>query len=71
MDSKFVISLDFELFWGLIDNSNFYDYKQNIEGVWSAIPEILKLFKNYNISATWATVGMLMCKNHSHWSRET
>ncbi len=68
MKSKLVISLDFELFWGVIESRDFDNYKSNIEGVWEAVPAILKLFKLYNISATWATVGMLMCKDFNEWN---
>lgn len=68
MKSKFVISLDFELFWGVIESRSFNSYKSNVEGVWKAVPAILKLFKTYNISATWATVGMLMCKDFNEWN---
>lgn len=56
------------MFWGVADSRSIADYQQNIRGVWLAIPQILKLFEQYNISATWATVGMLMCKNHAQWS---
>ena len=56
--SKLVISLDFELHWGVFDA--FGDkYNDNILGARKAIPEILALFKKYNINATWAIVGLL------------
>jgi Polysaccharide deacetylase len=54
-----VISLDFELFWGVRDNRSIEDYQENILGVRFAIPQILDLFDKYNIHATWATVGFL------------
>lgn len=59
----FVISLDFELFWGMFDKTTLEKYRQNIRGVHVAIPEILALFKHHNIHATWATVGLLMSEN--------
>jgi peptidoglycan/xylan/chitin deacetylase (PgdA/CDA1 family) len=62
-----VISLDFELFWGVSDSRRINDYRQNVEGVWIAIPKMLALFRQYDIQATWATVGMLMCRNHAKW----
>ena len=61
--SFFVISLDFELYWGMFDKVTLATYGENIKGVHQAIPEILALFAQYNIHATWATVGMLMAKN--------
>jgi peptidoglycan/xylan/chitin deacetylase (PgdA/CDA1 family) len=63
-----VISLDFELFWGVTDSRTIENYGANIEGVWQAIPAMLKLFRQYDIHATWATVGMLMCKDFKQWS---
>lgn len=62
-----VISLDFELFWGVADSRTIEGYRRNIEGVREAIPKILALFQRYGIHATWATVGMLMCRNHAQW----
>lgn len=59
----FVISLDFELYWGMFDKVTLGEYGENIAGVHSAIPKILALFLEYGIHATWATVGMLMCKD--------
>lgn len=38
-----------------------------IEGEWVAIPKMLDLFQRYKIRATWATVGILMCRDYSQW----
>lgn len=54
----FTISLDLELYWGMLDAS-LDDYRQNLQGVRQAIPAILNLFERYEIHATWATVGFL------------
>jgi len=59
----FVISLDFELFWGMTDATTLEAYGDNVQGVRTAIPRMLELFTTYGIHATWATVGMLMCRN--------
>lgn len=56
--AKFVISLDFELHWGVFDSYG-DTYQVNILGARNAIPKILELFKKYDIKATWATVGFL------------
>ncbi len=56
---KFVISLDFELLWGVRDNQSLESYGPNILGVWQAIPGMLELFDRYGVRATFATVGML------------
>jgi peptidoglycan/xylan/chitin deacetylase (PgdA/CDA1 family) len=65
--SKFVISLDFELFWGVADSKTINAYGKNVAGVWNAVPAMLALFRRYGIRVTWATVGMLMCRDYSQW----
>ena len=55
--SIFIISLDFELMTGVFDKRNIDSYAENIKGAQLAIPRILKLFKQYEIHSTWATVG--------------
>lgn len=64
MESKLVISLDFELFWGMQDCSTLDDYQNNVLGGRKAIPTLLKLFEKYNIHATWATVGFMFADNY-------
>ena len=56
---KFVISLDYELMWGVRDSQTKESYGQNILGVKPAINEMLKIFMCYNINATFAIVGLL------------
>ncbi len=56
-----LISLDFELYWGLIDVVPLHEYRSQLLGARRAIPQILRLFEHYAIHATWATVGMLFC----------
>ena len=56
---SFVVSLDFELFWGVQDNKSVEKYYDNLYGVHSAVPRILEEFRKYKIHATWATVGFL------------
>ena len=57
----FVISLDFELFWGVRDKRTIVNYGANIMGVRRAIPAMLDLFAQRQIACTWATVGFLFC----------
>lgn len=61
----FTISLDFELFWGVYDVASIDSYGHNILGGRKAIPEILSLFKKYNVHATWGTVAMASFENKS------
>ena len=58
---ELVISLDFELLWGVRDHATRDSYGQNILGGRDAIPLMLELFESYDISATWATVGAVFC----------
>lgn len=56
-----VISLDFELWWGVRDHIPFDRYRANLLGVRQAVPAMLQLFADHGIHATWATVGLLFC----------
>jgi peptidoglycan/xylan/chitin deacetylase (PgdA/CDA1 family) len=58
-NSIFVISLDFELYWGLRDKTTLESYQENLLGARAVIPMLIELFDNYKISATWAIVGLL------------
>ncbi|RZA35828.1 MAG: hypothetical protein EOP92_08530 [Lysobacteraceae bacterium] len=65
--SKFVISLDFELFWGVSDRRTVAAYGPNVLGEWEAVPAMLAMFRRYGVRVTWATVGMIMCRDYQHW----
>ena len=56
----FVISLDFELLWGMRDKQSIQSYGDHILGEREAIPAMLGLFRRYGIKATWAAVGMTL-----------
>jgi len=59
-----VISLDFELHWGVRDKRAVDGpYRENLLGARKAIPQMLDLFEEFGIAATWATVGFLFAKN--------
>ncbi|QFU10349.1 Polysaccharide deacetylase [Rhodobacteraceae bacterium THAF1] len=55
----FVLSLDLELMWGVLDSSAPDAYAPNIHGARKAVPALLHLFAEHGIHATWATVGFL------------
>lgn len=61
--SEFVVSLDFELLWGVRDHCDREIYGRNILGGREAIPRILELFAIHGVSATWAIVGFLFCES--------
>ncbi|WP_181318821.1 polysaccharide deacetylase family protein [Photobacterium kishitanii] len=63
MNGIFIISIDFELMWGVFDKRRIGSYGDNIIGARKAIPKILNLFKSNNIHASWATVGFLFANN--------
>ena len=55
-----VISLDFELAWGVHDSlGSDGGYRDNLLGAREVIPRMLDLFREYEVEATWATVGLL------------
>lgn len=68
MDTGYlVISLDFELAWGVFDVMDPNKRKPYFRQTRDIIPEILRLFRENNIQATWATVGMLFNKSWEEW----
>jgi len=60
-----IVSLDFELYWGMQDCVEFDNYKDNILGARNAIPKMLDMFERHSIHATWATVGYLFANSKS------
>lgn len=62
-----VISLDFELRWGVRDHypRDGGAYRAHLLGARTAIPRLLELFAAYGIHATWATVGLLMAETRA------
>ena len=64
LSASLVISLDYELMWGMMDLPNAKQYGQtNVDNVHKAICEMLKLFEKYQVKVTFATVGLLMCQD--------
>src|ERR1700677_1164099 len=58
-----VVSLDFELYWGVRDLGTLAERKESLLKVRSAISRILEMFEQHQIHATWATVGFLFCRD--------
>lgn len=66
MDKKcgnLVISLDFELFWGVLDAFTLDSFKRDMDGAREGIPMLLELFEKYGIHATWGAVGFLFAED--------
>ena len=59
---KFIISLDFELHWGVFDSIPLESYSNNLKNVNVVIDRLLLLSKKYDIKLTFATVGMLFAE---------
>jgi peptidoglycan/xylan/chitin deacetylase (PgdA/CDA1 family) len=62
-----VISLDFELIWGIFDHVAINDKVAYFNNTLWAIPQMLDLFQKKEIKVTWATVGMLFNENWEEW----
>ena len=65
----FVISLDFELLWGVRDIMGPDEYGDWILGVFDIFPKMLHLFDKYDVSATFATVGFLFADSKREMER--
>ncbi len=63
MKGTLIVSLDFELFWGMMDCATLETYGPNILGGRKAIPKLLEMFCRHGIHATWATVGFQFAEN--------
>ena len=60
---KLVVSLDFEIMWGVRDIVTVHDYGEHLRGVHQALPKLLEYFKKYHLRGTFATVGLLFFEN--------
>jgi peptidoglycan/xylan/chitin deacetylase (PgdA/CDA1 family) len=67
--SALVISLDFELHWGVCDHLALSGAERaRLLAARAGIPRILDLFEEFSVNATWATVGFLFA--HSRQEAE-
>ncbi|WP_010094026.1 polysaccharide deacetylase family protein [Ornithinibacillus scapharcae] len=66
----FVISLDFELNWGVHDRFPNERYRKNLLGAREVIPILLQRFKEHQIHATWAIVGLLFFSKKEQMVKE-
>jgi hypothetical protein len=58
----FVVSLDFELHWGIRDHAPLAACRDRLLGARRAVEVMLDLFANRGVHASWATVGMLFAR---------
>ena len=54
-----LVSLDFEMYWGVRDLYTLESCKQRLENTRAVVTKILRQFEEHGIHATWATVGLL------------
>lgn len=68
MRGHFVISLDYEIHWGVFDNKPVEEYRENLENVSKVIDKLLELSDTYGVKLTFSTVGLLFAndKNDVH-----
>ena len=64
-----VVSLDFELHWGVLERAADGPYRANLEGVPESVRGTLALFREFGIAATWATVGFLFARSRGERER--
>ncbi len=63
MTASFVISLDFELHWGLRDHTPLAPLRERLLRTRAVIPVLLGVFDEFEVHATWATVGYLFAQS--------
>lgn len=56
---RLVISLDFELYWGVRSAKPLERYRENLVGERKVVPALLDVFAEFSVHATWAIVGFL------------
>ena len=55
MAGQLIVSLDFELFWGMLDCSTLEKYGDNVMGGRAAIPRLLELFRKYGVDYVYVS----------------
>src|SRR5699024_5761212 len=59
-NGSFIISLDFELFWGVLDCEDYLSNLTRFKHTRSVIEGLIDIFEKNAIRVTWSTVGILM-----------
>jgi len=59
-NGSFIISLDFELFWGVLDCEDYLSNLSRFKRTRRVIDNLIDVFEKNAIRATWSTVGLLM-----------
>jgi hypothetical protein len=69
MPGALIISLDFEIHWGLLYSPFTEQFRQHLLGVPGSVRGMLALFHEMEIAATWATVGLLFARDREEQRR--
>src|SRR3954471_7702130 len=64
-----VISLDFEIHWGVLERPADGPYARKLRGVPCSVRGTLALFREFEVRATWCTVGMLFARSRAERER--
>ena len=59
----FTISLDFELYWGLLDKVKLEEVRSHLSEVENVVERMLAMFERYSVHVTWATVGFMFARD--------
>lgn len=62
-NGNFILSLDFELMWGVRDKRSIENYGDSLKEVEPSLIRTLKAFREASIKATFASVGLLFYKD--------
>lgn len=62
-DPQLIVSLDFELYWGVHDRVSLDDARSRMLETRDVVRRLLDMFARRQVRATWATVGLLMCQD--------
>ena len=60
---RFVLSLDFEMYWGIRDLFPLSFYREQLSRERAVVRKLLALFSEYGIACTWAVVGFLFAES--------
>ncbi len=63
MNGKFVISLDYEMHWGIFDIMSVMDYHENLVNTQKSVEQTIDLSNQFGVRLTFATVGILFAEN--------
>lgn len=57
---KFVVSLDFEMMWGVRDHRTISSYGENVAAVRKIVPRLIEMADEAGVHLTFGVVGMMM-----------